>query len=104
MENWDANRINELFIRRSQAANPERYLNKPKHEAFEELRLVEEAIRDLNRWCAKNCWQKDKFIGMLDLLISHSTLPFPDKPAVYVETYLAEAKNIKELIVSDKLN
>jgi len=95
--------MNEAFILRSQAVNPERYLNKSKHEAFEELRLVEEAIRDLNRWCAKYCWQKDKFIEMLDL-ISPSTLPLSNKPTVYVETYLAEAKNLKELIVSGKLS
>lgn len=100
MKCWDADRINEEFIKRAKERNPERYFNKPKCEAFDELSQIETALHDINWHCAQNCWQKDKLIKFLD---SIPPATFSNKSKVYVEAYKNEANIIKELILSNKL-
>lgn len=100
MENWNVDHMNEVFIKRANYRNPERYLNKPKHEAFDELMQVELALRDINWRCAQHCRQKTMLITFLDSIPS---LTFSNKPAAYVNTYIGEANSIKTLILSDKL-
>lgn len=100
MESWNANYINEIFIKRANERNPDRYFNKPKNEAFDKLMQVEIALHDVNWHCAQNCWQKTKLLQFLD---SISPSIFINKPSAYVDSYINEAKVIKESILSVKL-
>ncbi len=83
--NWDGNKTNDYFIGLYEKQNPERYFNKPKHEAFDDLHDIELALQDLYRTCAENAWTEERLLNALENIITSQTI---SKKAKNSEKYL----------------
>jgi L-lactate utilization protein LutB len=100
--NWDGNKPNDYFIGLYERQNPERYFNKPRHEAFDNLHDIELALQDLYSTCAQNAWTKEKLLTSLENIINSSTTNNKAKSAEkYLATKSEEAKKIKESVEND---
>jgi hypothetical protein len=98
--NWDGNKTNDFFIGLQERQNPDRYFNKPKHEAFDNLHDNELALQDLYRACAQNAWTEERILSTLDNIINSRTINNKAKSSEkYLETKIEEANKLKKAIL-----
>ena len=99
--NWDGNKIYNHFIGLYAIQNHERYLNMPKHEAFEDLHDIELALKDLYSTCAQNAWTEERLLNALEKII---TIPKirkkAENPKKYIATKTEEAEKLKCFILN----
>ena len=97
---WDGNKTNDYFIGLYEKQNPERYLNKPKHEVFDNLHDIELALQDLYSACAQNAWTEERLLSTLDNIINSQIV---SNKAKSIEKYLVakiqEANKLKKAIL-----
>ena len=77
--NWDANKTNDFFIKLYERQNPERYLNKPKHETFDDLHDIELALQDIYSTCVQNALTEERLLSALENIITKSTISHKGK-------------------------
>jgi hypothetical protein len=98
--NWDGNKTNDYFIGLYERQNPERYFNKTKHGAFDNLHDIELALQDLYSACAQNAWTEERLLKALDNIINSQTASNKAKSTEkYLETKIEEASKLKKAIL-----
>jgi hypothetical protein len=98
--NWDGNKTNDYFTGLYEKQNPEKYLNKPKHEVFENLHDIELALQDLYSECAQNAWTEERLLTALDNIINSKTASNKAKnTGKYLEAKIEEANKLKKAIL-----
>jgi hypothetical protein len=102
---WKGDEVNEYFFKLYEKQDPERYLRKPDHEAFQNLYDVELALKDFYISCAKNAWSKEKLVSSLDLILnSNFANNKANNPGKYLEILHEEASKLKNEILENLFN
>lgn len=100
---WDGCAANNYFARRLRSEPGISYLNKPKHAAFDRLRVIEIAENDLIAHIAHLSVVKEKIANYLEI-VDRVKIQGPsaiDYPELYKSTYVAAANDILEKIRAD---
>jgi hypothetical protein len=97
---WDGNKTNDYFIGLYKKQNPKQYLNKPKHDMFDNLHDIELALQDLYSECAQNAWTEERLLATLDKIINSWTTNIEAKNSEkYLKTIMDIANNLKKSIL-----
>lgn len=98
--NWDGCAANNYFAQRIKPAPGIGYLIKPKHAAFDRLRVIEIAENDMIFQIAHLAFEKAKIVACLEGVDAAKIQAPPDieYSELYISTYRATARDILEKI------